>query len=152
MCSLGDRPRVGRAALPCIFWLDAGRSGSGLHAKRRTGARSLQYPFLSVVPFCVRFSAADKVKWRGLSPNRVTFRIQDSGVRIQNGTGPGGPGIAPLRAPPCHTTNDRLMDFLSSAERHCATILLTPNAPPIKRSPSSRIGSAIGLAFHRRHG
>ena len=60
---------------------DAGRSGSGLHAKRRTGARSLQYPFLSVVPFCVRFSAENKVRWRGLSPNRVTFRIQDSGLK-----------------------------------------------------------------------
>jgi hypothetical protein len=41
-------------------WLNAGRSGSRIHTKRRWGAWSLLFPLLSVVPFCVRFPVRER--------------------------------------------------------------------------------------------
>jgi hypothetical protein len=75
MCSLGDRPRVGRAALSCICWLNAGWYGSRLCAKGRTGARSLPSPFLSVLPFCVQFCSPGRGKLEGLNPKCVNINF-----------------------------------------------------------------------------
>jgi len=63
------RPRVGRAALPCVSRLDAGWGGGPIYAKRWWGAGGVLFPCLWVLPLCMQLC------WRAIKvsqANRTT--------------------------------------------------------------------------------
>ena len=54
ICSLGNPPWVGRAPLPSIFRLDAGRRRAGVYAQESRGTGGLLFPLCRGLLFCLQ--------------------------------------------------------------------------------------------------